>query len=334
LLDVAVGRHQLRTMPECSERPQLSIVLVSWNTRDDLKRCIESIVALTYGVEYEVIVVDNSSSDGTQDEIRAGFPHVRLLENNKNVGFARAANQGMAASRGEQLLLLNSDTYVKDNVIGRAVARLLERPEIGMLGCQLRYPDGRLQHTANRAVTIRRSLFERLWLYKLLPPSRRPGVLLGGYWEHDDEVEVDWLAAAFMLLRRSLFEQTGGFDERFFMYGEDSEWCTRLGKLGHRILFTPAPGTVFHTGSVSSAIVWTEKDRLRRCYQCGLESYSVVNGPILGACYHLTELCGSVIRFLAYRALNRLRPSRYYAQQIRFYRWLIGFYVLLGSGRR
>jgi GT2 family glycosyltransferase len=307
--------------------PCLSVVLVSWNCRGALARCIESLIKYTVGVDFEIVVVDNASSDGTVEYLRRSWPDVRVLVNDANVGFAKGCNQGMAVTRGELVLLLNSDTYVEDNVIGRAVAALRERPEIGMLGCRLTFPDGRLQHTANRALTIRRTLLERLWLYKLVPRARRARLLLGGYWDHDEEAEVDWLAGAFMLIRRSICKATGGFDERFWMYGEDSEWCMRLRRLGHRILFTPEPGTVVHSGSVSADVVWTEKERLRRCHQGGIESYAALNGELLAACYRLAELIGSAARVLAYSAANAVRPRRYYAQQARFYRWLIEFYA-------
>ena len=310
----------------------LSVVLVTWNSRDGVERCLASIFGHTEGLTYEVIVVDNASSDDTVAAIRAGFPDVRIIENGENVGFARACNQGMDASTCEFLLLLNPDTYVEDNVIGRSVQVLREQPVVGMLGCRLCFPDGRLQHTANRALSIRRSLLERFWLYKLLPKRRRAEILLDGYWDHGHDIEVDWLPGAFMLLRRSLYLESGGFDERFFMYGEDSEWCMRLRRAGNRILFTPTPGTVFHTGSVSSDLVWTEKERLRRGHAGGIESYAALNGRALAACYRMTELLGSIARFTVYSAAGSFRSDPYYADQRRFYRWLIEFY-LTGRGQ-
>jgi GT2 family glycosyltransferase len=307
--------------------PRLSIIIVSWNSRDDLQRCLSSLGAHTTGVALELIVVDNASSDGTVQAVRDSHPDVRLIENSENLGFARACNQGMAVSSGKYLLLLNADTWVEDDVIGRAVRLLSRRSEIGMLGCQLRFPDGRIQHTVNRALSIRHSLLERLWLYKLIEPSRRAELLLGGYWEHDSEVEVDWLAGAFLLLRRELFVVSGGFDERFFMYGEDSEWCMRLRRLGYRIMFSPEPGAVVHSGSVSSDLVWTEKERLRLCHVGGLESYAALHGSMLGLGYRFAELIGATARLGAYVIARRLRDSEYFERQATFYRWLVEFYV-------
>jgi GT2 family glycosyltransferase len=138
-----------------SASPALSIVIVSWNARRDLENCLASIRRHTEPLDYEVIVVDNASSDDTVQAVRADFPEVRLIKNTTNVGFARRSNQGMAASDAEFVLLLNADTYVEDNVIARSVEELRRRYGIGMLGCRVAFPDGRLQHTANRTLSIR-----------------------------------------------------------------------------------------------------------------------------------------------------------------------------------
>jgi GT2 family glycosyltransferase len=292
--------------------------------------CVDSIHQHTGSVSFEVIVIDNASADGSAEAVVRAFPDVRVVKNMDNVGFARGCNQGMALARGAFILLLNSDAYVSDDVVGRSVVALAARPEIGMLGCELRFPDGRRQHTANRALSIRQSLLERLWLYKALPASRRGRTLLGGYWEEDEEIEVDWLAGAFMLLRRELFERTGGFDPRFFMYGEDSEWCMRLRRLGHRILYAPRLGVVYHRGASSSDVLWTDKERLRRCYAGGIEAYEALNGRRRAALFRLAELVGATVRFAVYGAAAALRPGAYYRTQAQFYRWLVAFYLGIG----
>jgi GT2 family glycosyltransferase len=306
----------------------LSVVIVSWNSRDDLAACIDSVLTHTSG-EFEVIVVDNASSDGSAAGIGRSFPTVRVIANHTNLGFARGCNQGMAASRGRHILLLNSDTYVTDDVIGRAVRLLDSRPGIGMVGAGVCSPNGRRQYTANRALGVRQSLLERLWLYKLLPRERRAEALLGGYWEEDREIEVDWLAGVFLLLRRELFEHSGGFDQRFFMYGEDSEWCMRLRRLGYRILFAPRVGVVFHKGAASSDLIWTEQERLHRCYEGGIGAYSALHGRRRAALYRLAELIGVSLRWGVYSLASRRHAGDrdYYRRQARFYGWLVRFYL-------
>lgn len=313
--------------------PRLSIVIVSWNSRAVLERCLRSILAATKSVSFEVIVVDNNSSDDTTAVLRKRFGWVHLVPNDQNVGFARACNQGMARALGEYLLLLNSDTYVTDDVISRAVADLDERVDHSVLACELRFPDGRRQHSAERALSARRSLLQNLWLYKLLPPRGRSQRLLGGYYEGSEDVDADWLAGAFILLRRSVFERSGGFDERFFMYGEDCEWGMRLRRLGIRILYRPQTGVVYHTGAVSSDLVWTHKQRFWRCYEGGLTAYRIAKGPRRVQAFKVAELFGALVRWMVYRVVSPWHESSYLRGQIKHYGWIIEFYVSSLRGR-
>ncbi|NJD21015.1 MAG: glycosyltransferase family 2 protein [Gemmatimonadetes bacterium] len=295
-------------------RPELTIVLVSWNTRGVLERCLTSLHVHTRRVSYEVVVVDNASSDGTVDALRAHWPHVRLVENSENVGFARGCNQGLAAARGDFILLLNTDTYVEDDAIGTMVRFMRARPDVAMSGCRMLFPDGRLQHTAARSLSIWRSLFEDLWVYKLVPERRRNAILLGGFWQPDREMDVDWLAGVFMLLPRETYLTSGGFDEDFHMYGEDAEWCMRLRRRGLRIVYTP-DAVVYHEGSVSSDLRWSSRDRLRRCHLGGVEAYAKVNGRRLAAAYAAAKSFGSGVRCLAYAALAVATRSEYYRSE-------------------
>ncbi len=305
-----------------SARPRVSVIIAAHDSWVHLERCLSSLLEHTASAELELVVVDNASTDGTPERLAQAFPTARLLRNAGNEGFARASNQGMAAATGDLLLLLNSDTFVADDVIGRAASALLARPEIGMLGVDLRFPAGRRQHVANRSLSVRRSLVERLWLYRLMPPSRRGEYLLGGYWESDREIEVDWLAGVFMLLRPEVFARSGGFDERFWMYGEDSEWCMRLRRMGVRILYAPLTGVVFHVGAASSDLLWTERERLARCHRGGLEAYAAIHGRGRARLYHAAELAGASVRWAVYAAAQRLRPGDYVATQADFYGWL------------
>lgn len=313
-------------------RPRVSVVVASYNSWDHVERCLRSLIAHTTSAELELVVVDNASRDGTCERLVAEFPFARLIANEANAGFARASNQGMAAATGDLLLLLNSDTYIEDDVIGRAARHLLERPEIGMLACDLRFPHGRRQHVANRRLSVRRTLIERLWLYKLMPPARRSEYLLGGYWDEDRAIEVDWLAGAFMLLRPEVFTRSGGFDERFWMYGEDSEWCMRLRRMGQRILYAPEIGVVYHVGAASSDLLWTERERLERCHRGGLEAYAAIHGPARARLYHAAEIVGASVRCAVYRLAARLRPSDYFATRAEFYGWLTRFLVSEARG--
>jgi GT2 family glycosyltransferase len=306
--------------------PLLSVVIVSWNTREALRDCVRSVFAHTGAVALELIVVDNASADGSVEMLSREFPQVKVIANPSNLGFAKACNQGMRAATGQLILLLNSDAYVRDDVIARMAHYVLSRSDVAMATCQLRYPDGRLQYSAFRALGIRQSLFEDLWLYKFVPRARRDALLLGGYWACDREVEADWIAGAFMMLRREVFEQTGGFSEDFFMYGEDSEWCMRLRRAGHRIFYTPL-GVTYHIGSVSSDAEWTQKERLRLCHLGGLRAYEKLNGRARGLLFHLARLFGVSVRYGVYALLAACKPSDYVRSQRQLYGWQAGFYL-------
>src|SRR5262245_9433821 len=259
--------------------PQLSIVLVSWNTADLICKCIRSILLHQHGMELEIIVVDNASSDDTLNRIRNEFPAVRVIPNAENVGFGRACNQGMRAASSDLILLLNSDTYVVDDAIPKAVELINERAEFGMLSCQLRSPNGDVQRTTRRNLSIRYGLVEDLCLYQLLPRRTWGKLMLAHFWDHSEELEVDCVMGAFMLLRRRVFVESGGFHEDFFMYGEDQEWCMRLRAAGTRILYSPVP-VIFHVGAASSFQTWTHKELIRRSIEGDVRAYSMINGPV------------------------------------------------------
>jgi GT2 family glycosyltransferase len=304
---------------------RLTIVLVTWNTANLTCECIRSVLLHRADLAFEIVVVDNASTDGTVKTIHDEFTDVRVLRNEENVGFARACNQGMRAASSDLILLLNSDTYVIDDAIPRAVDLMNRRSEIGMLACQLQTPEGRVQRTASRNPTIRHGLLEDLWLYWLLPRRTWGKLMLGAYWDHSEEMEVDWVAGAFMLLRRKVFVESGGFNERFFMYGEDCEWCMRLRRNGTRILYSPA-AVVFHVGAASSGQAWTWRELLRRCNEGDVRAYSMINGSMLGLVYNLTRLLGSAARTLAY-ALASLTGKEYFRRQCLTYRWRTEFYA-------
>jgi hypothetical protein len=308
--------------------PLLSVIIVSWNTRELTLACAESVLRYTSVPEMEVIVIDNGSTDGTAAALRARCPSVRIIENERNVGAGAGYNQGMAAARGELLLLINSDTYVQDDVIGRGVRRLVADPELGMLGCELRYPDGRHQYSAFRACSIRLSLIERLWLYRLLPRSRRGATLLGPYWEDDREIEVDWLAGAFTLLRGELFRRFGGHDDEFSLYGgEDVEWGIRLRQHGVRILYAPKTGVVYHHGAATAMQVWTDSERVRRNHRLTVAVYARLHGRRRAWAYRGVELLGVAVRWIVYTIAARIRPSEYYASQAATFGMLTRVYL-------
>jgi GT2 family glycosyltransferase len=296
---------EITTPAAAGAAPDLSVVIVSWNTREILRDCLRSVATQLAAVPHEVIVVDNDSADGSADMVRDDFPAVRLVRNQANVGFGAANNQAMQIARGRWFLLLNSDTRLEDDSVARLFADVREEPGIGVAHCRLTYPGGRTQHTAYRFPTLRLAILEDLAFYKFLGPRRAGEVLLNGYWDHDRERDVDWVAGAFMLLPREVFEQTGGFDEGIFMYGEDMEWCRRIRDLGWRIRFYPR-ATIVHLDHSSSEIRWGD-ERVAICLERQRDLYLARRTRAHGEAFMLVKVVGAGLRAAYYRLRGALR---------------------------
>jgi len=232
---------------------ELSIVVVNWNVRDLLRRCLASIFAagLT-GVE--VIVVDNASTDGSPDAIRAEFPQVTLIANGDNRGFPAANNQGLAAARARFVMTLNPDTEIAADALARMIAYLDTHPDVGALGPQLLNSDGSIQSSRRRFPTLATALFESTWLQGIAPRG-----VLRHYYVDDRPAgvkqEVDWLTGACIVLRREVLEAVGGLDEGFFMYSEELDWCRRIKSAGWKIVYLPEAKVIHHAGKSSEQAV-------------------------------------------------------------------------------
>jgi len=195
--------------------------------------------------------VDNASDDGSAAMVRREFPHVRLIENAENRGFAAANNQGIAIAQGRYVLLLNSDTVVLDGAIARTVAFAEAHPEAAVVGCRVLNADRTLQPTCFMFPSLLNMLLSSTYLYKLWPHSRFFGRERMTWWRRDDVREVDVVTGCFMLIRRDAIEQVGLMDERFYMYGEETDWCYRFKRAGWKVLFTPT-AEIIHLGGQSS----------------------------------------------------------------------------------
>jgi GT2 family glycosyltransferase len=241
----------------------LTVTVVSWNTRDLLRDCLESLRGGCGGQRAEVHVIDNASEDGTAEMVRERFPEVKLTRNRENVGFARANNQSWREVRGRYWLLLNSDTVVRPGALDRLVSFLDERPRAGLVTARLVNPDGTPQHCAQPLPGVGRTLFEASRLHKCLPAPWRGRLLLGPYWTYDRPARIGWTWGTALLARREAVEQAGPLPEDFFMYGEDLEWCLRMRRHGWETWFCPE-AEVVHLGSRSSAQRWDEGGRTER----------------------------------------------------------------------
>jgi GT2 family glycosyltransferase len=232
----------------------VSILIVNWNTKRLLSDCLKSVYENAGDVEYEVIVVDNASTDGSQEMIKRDFRQVVLMENQDNRGFAAANNQGMAVAKGRYVLLLNSDTVVLKNAIANTVAFADAHPRAGVVGCRVLNPDRTLQPTCFMYPSILNMLLSSTYLYKLFSRSRFFGREQMTWWDRDDVREVDVVTGCFMLVRREAIEQVGLLDEQFFMYGEETDWCYRFRKSGWAMMFTPEAEIIHYGGQSASHV--------------------------------------------------------------------------------
>lgn len=226
-----------------------SVIIVSHDCRNVLRACLTSLYHHTRGVEWEVLVVDNASRDGTPEMVAAEFPPVRLLRRKDNPGFSAACNQGMREAQGEHLLLLNPDTELRENLLPPLIEYCRGHPEVGVIAPRLVNPDGNLQMSCRRYPTRLTALFNRTSLLtRLLPDNPFSARYLMSDWDHASIADVEWLSGACMLLTRRAFRVLGGFDERFSLSFEDVDLCRRAHGAGLRVVYYPFVTVMHHIG--------------------------------------------------------------------------------------
>ncbi|MEQ8819829.1 MAG: glycosyltransferase family 2 protein [Sumerlaeia bacterium] len=230
----------------------ISLIIVNYNNADLLRACLESLPAACEGLTWEAIVVDNASADGAPNVVRTEFPEARLIANADNKGFTRANNQGLEIARGRYLCLLNNDTEARPGSFAAAVARMDERPEVGVAGLKLLNPDGSRQLSVRRFPSFQQALFNRYSiLTRLFPNNPFSASYLMSDLEEDRERDVDWVSGACLVIRRDLFDRIGGLDEKFFMYSEDVDYCLRAWQAKTRVAYLPQGEVMHHIGKSS-----------------------------------------------------------------------------------
>ncbi len=232
----------------------VTVVVVAHNSLPWLERALESVRG------YETIVVDNGSTDGTPDVVRERFPDARLVEQ-ENVGMGGGNNAGMRLASGRYFLLLNSDAWI----LGDGVERLVEfadaHPDAAVVGPRLLNTDGSLQRSVRGFPTLWRLATEYLFLRKLAPRSRLLNGFYAGGFDHDEVCEADWLYGAVLLVRRDATDSVGLFDEDFFLFSEEVDWCYRFHQAGWRVLFYPGAEAVHVGGASHGGRLYTENLR-------------------------------------------------------------------------
>lgn len=275
----------------------LSIIIVSWNTRELLAQCLDAIDTHPPQGAYETIVVDNGSRDGSPQMIMENFSQVTLIANEDNRGFAQANNQAIRRACGEYVLLLNPDTEVRHKALTTLIRFLDEHPRAGAAGARLLNPDGSLQYSCSPAPT----LFNE-WLHLFhLDRERRQGM---ADWDVNLPRRVDTLLGACLMLRRRAIDAVGLLDEGYFMYSEEVDYCYRLRRAGWRLYWVPQ-AVVVHYGGQSTRQIATEM--FLQLYQNKLRYFRKHYGRSGAFGYKLILLWASLIR-LALSPLAWLEP--------------------------
>lgn len=230
----------------------LSIIIVNYNTKKLTLDCIKSIYKSKTNYQYEILVVDNNSRDDSVRVLKDTFKNIILIQNKENVGFAKANNQAMKISKGRYILLLNSDTIVRENTLDTIIKFMEENDDVGSTGCKVVLPNGELDKACHRGFpTPEASFFYMTGLAKRFPNNPKFNSYHKSYLHMDEIHEIDCLVGAFMMVRRKTIEEVGMLDETYFMYGEDIDWCYRIKKAGWKIYFNPNVSIVHYKGASS-----------------------------------------------------------------------------------
>jgi len=233
------------------ESIDLSIIIVSWNAKDYLVKCLDSIINQKTKYRHEIVVVDNASIDGSLEVLRFKYPGVKVIQNSDNLGFAKANNIGIAKSSGKYVCFINSDVEVLENCIENMYIFMEENKDVGISGPKILGKDRIVQRSCMGFPTLWNLFSRSMALDLIFPKTRLFGSHMMTYWTHDSIREVDVINGCFWMVRREAIIQIGPLDETFFIYGEDIDWCRRFHESGWRVIFYPLAEAIHYGGGSS-----------------------------------------------------------------------------------
>jgi GT2 family glycosyltransferase len=245
----------------------LSIIVVNWNVKELLDACLQSLLKAGHStprLAIEIIVVDSASSDGSSQMVHDRFPQVRLIASQENLGYAKGNNVGAEAAQGRYLFLLNPDTVVQPDALGRMVDYMDAHPEVGVLGPQLLWPDGSIQSSRRRFPTLGSLFWESTLLEQWFPENRYVRRYHLADQSVDQAQKVDWVVGAAILIRHEAWQQVGPIDQDFFMYFEETDWCQRSAEAGWETHYLPTAQVIHYEGKSSEQVVAARTLRFQR----------------------------------------------------------------------
>jgi hypothetical protein len=299
---------------------KLSIVILCWNDLKVISDCLRSIFHGTKSLDFEVIVSDNGSTDGSIEFIRNNYPAVRVLENQANLGFAKGNNVGIAASRGEYILILNPDTIIHEGSLDKWITFADSRPQAGAFGCRVLNLDGSWQCSARPFPTIWRAWIASLYLRPLAYLSDIFIADTYTGWKGDTERLVDWQSGCCVMFRGELLKKLGGFDPRFFYHYEEVDLCRRTWEAGYSLVYTP-DATITHLGgqSVNRFPLRFALETQRNRYRYFHKHY----GRLGARRCRRALLAWLRSRYIGYGLINLLRPTDLLSKRLTTYRLCI-----------
>ena len=309
---------------------KLSIVIICWNDLKVIQDCLRSIYEETRNIDFEVIVSDNGSTDGSVDYIRQHFGKVRIVENGANLGFAKGNNAGIKAARGQYILILNPDTIIRNGALETLVAFADRHPEAGAFGCRVLNPDGSYQNPARPIPTVRGALLAALCV-------RWPGRFSQAFatdvypgWDGRSEREIGYQSGCCILVRGKLLQELGGFDERFFYHYEETDLCCRVWRTGASILYCPT-AEITHLGgqSVGRFPIRFALETYRSAYRFFYKHYGRKGLVRIRRVYLLSLR----LRRLGYGCLNLIRPTEALKNRLQMYQVVIAWNARLHPTR-
>jgi len=226
----------------------LSIIIVNYNGKEFLRKCLKSVYAETSDLDFEVFVVDNNSQDSDSEMIKKLFPRVHLIQNSENVGFAKANNQAILKSRGRYILLLNPDTVALPNAITNLVEFMETYPDAEAVGCKLLNLDGSIQYSIRNFPSLFSQLSECFFLHRIFPRNGLFGEVVSDERHYETAQAVDWVCGAVLMLGRETIDRIGMLDENFFLYSEEKDWCYRVWRAGGKVYYCPGAQFIHYQG--------------------------------------------------------------------------------------
>lgn len=303
-------------------KPEVSIIILNYNTKETTANCVKSLISHTKSVRFEIILIDNASVDGSFEYLSKQFAQnskIELVKSRENKGFSNGNNLGVGMAKGKYVLFLNSDTLIKDNVIGEFTLWMKKHKDVGIATCMLRNKDGSIQGTGGYFPTLMRvfswmTIEDIPLVDRLIKPfhPHRPKWFLKNDFFYTQKAEVDWVTGAFMFVRKKVIDEIGGLDEDYFMYTEDTDFCYRAKKAGWKVVYNPK-WSIVHLGGTSSNAEYpiiSEYKSLKLFYKKHFPSWQY---PLL----RFFLKTGALLRIIAFCILSGKEAATTYAKAFR-----------------